>query len=110
MSSDYVNANKATVQKLVNVYVKTLKWIQTHTAAQITDKMPADYYAGVGKAQYIKALNGEKGMYNPTGLMPADGPKTCLAVLQANADVKGKSIDLGKTFTDSFVKAAQGTS
>jgi NitT/TauT family transport system substrate-binding protein len=110
MSTDYINSHKSTVQKLVNVYVQTLKWIQTHSAAQITDKMPADYYAGVGKAQYIKALDGEKGMYNPTGVMPTDGPKTCLAVLQANADVKGKSIDLGTTYTDSFVKAAQGTS
>ncbi|MDQ6851676.1 MAG: ABC transporter substrate-binding protein [Actinomycetota bacterium] len=107
MKTTYVNAHKATVQKLVNVYVKTLKWINTHSAAQITDKMPPDYYAGVGKANYVKALAGEKGMYNPTGLMPSDGPKACLAVLQANADVKGKSIDLAKTFTNTFAAAAQ---
>ena len=102
----YVNAHKDIVQKLVNAYVKTLNWIQTHTAAQIADKMPADYYAGVGKAAYTKALDSEKGIYNPTGIMPPTGPATCLAVLQANADVKGKKIDLTKTYTDEFVKAA----
>lgn len=107
MTTDYVNSHKATVQKLVDVYVKTLKWIQSHSAAQITAKMPPDYYAGTGKPAYIKALAGEKGMYNPTGVMPAGGPKVCLAVLQANADVKGKKIDLGKTYTNSFVQAAQ---
>lgn len=107
MSTDYVNSHKPTVQKLVNVYVKTLKWIQTHSAAQITAKMPADYYSGVGKAKYTAALEGEKGMYNPTGMMPPDGPKACLAVLQANSDVQGKTIDLSKTFTNSFVQAAQ---
>ena len=43
--------------------------------------MPADYYKGVGKAAYVEALDSEKGIFNPTGVMPADGPKTCLAVL-----------------------------
>jgi NitT/TauT family transport system substrate-binding protein len=107
MNTSWVNSHKATVQKVVTAFVRTLKWIQDHTAAQITDKMPADYYTGVGKSAYVKALDGEKGMYNPTGLMPADGPKTCLAVLQANSDVKGKKIDLATTFTNEFAQVAQ---
>src|SRR5215468_1839075 len=44
MENSYVNSHKDVVQKLVNAYVKTLKWMQTHTAAEIADKMPADYY------------------------------------------------------------------
>ena len=108
MQTDYVNDHKDTVQKLVNAYVSTLKWIQGHSAQDIADKMPADYYKGVGKAAYAAALNSEKGIFNPTGVMPADGPPTCLAVLGAfNPKVKGKSIDLAKTYTDEFVKAAQ---
>src|SRR5260370_13433594 len=38
MSTDYVNSHKDVVQKLVNPYVETLNWIQTHTAEQITAK------------------------------------------------------------------------
>ncbi len=107
MPTEWVNNNKATVQKLVNAYVATLAWIQQHTGAEIADKMPADYYKGVGKDAYVAALNSEKGIFNPTGIMPSDGPATCLAVLGAfNAAVKGKSIDLSKTYTDEFVKAA----
>lgn len=107
MNTDYIQKHPDTVQKLVNVYVKTLKWIQSHSAAQIADQMPADYYAGVGKAAYAKALAAEKGIYNPTGMMPPSGPKTCLAVLSSfNPDVKGKQIDVSKTYTDQFVKAA----
>jgi NitT/TauT family transport system substrate-binding protein len=107
MTTAYVNAHKDVVQKLVNAYVSTLKWIQGHTGTQIADMMPPDYYAGVGKATYAKALDSEKGIFNPTGIMPADGPKTCLAVQQAfNDTVKGKTIDLAKTYTDEFVKAA----
>ena len=108
MTTAYVNGHKDVVQKLVSAYVATLKWIQSHTGAQIADQVPPDYYAGVGKDAYAKALDSEKGIFNPTGLMPPDGPKTCLAVLSAfNENVKGKTIDLAATYTDAFVKAAQ---
>jgi NitT/TauT family transport system substrate-binding protein len=111
MPTDYVTAHKDVVQKLVNAYVSTLAWIKGHTAAEIADKMPADYYAQVGKDAYTKALDSEKGIFNPTGIMPSDGPATCLAVLSAfNPSVKGKTIDLSKTYTDEFVKAAQSIS
>jgi NitT/TauT family transport system substrate-binding protein len=108
MSTAYIQKNPGTVQKLVNVYVKTLKWIQDHTAAQITDMMPADYYAGVGKSAYTAALASEKGIYNPTGIMPPNGPPTNLKVLSTfNKDVQGKNIDLAKTYTDQFVNASK---
>jgi NitT/TauT family transport system substrate-binding protein len=107
MTTHYVETHKGVVQKLVNAYVSTLKWIQGHTGDQIASMMPADYYAGVGKAAYAKALDSEKGIFNPTGIMPPDGPKTCLAVLSAfNSAVKGKTIDLTKTYTNEFVQAA----
>jgi NitT/TauT family transport system substrate-binding protein len=107
LKTSYVQQNPEVVQKLVDAFVKTLAWIQSHSAAEITDQMPADYYAGIGKAAYIAALNNEKGIYNPTGIMPPNGPQTDLNVLSAfNAQVKGKTIDLTKTYTDQFVKSA----
>ncbi|MGI8718233.1 MAG: ABC transporter substrate-binding protein [Lapillicoccus sp.] len=111
MQTDWVNANKDTVQKLVNAYVATLKWIQTHTPEDIANKMPPDYYQGVGKDAYVAALRSEMGIFNPSGVMPADGPPTCLAVLGAfNDKVRGKQVDLSKTYTDEFVKAATAVS
>ena len=108
MSTEYVQKNPDTVQKLVNAYVKTLQWIQGHSAAEIADKMPADYYVGVGKPAYVAALDSEKGIYNPTGIMPPSGPPTNLQVLAAfNKDVMGKTIDLSKTYTDKFVQSVQ---
>ena len=69
--------------------------------------MPADYYAGVGKPAYIAALDSEKGIYNPTGIMAPNGPPTNLKVLSTfNKDVIGKQIDLSKTYTDQFVQNA----
>jgi NitT/TauT family transport system substrate-binding protein len=107
MMTSYVQQHPQIVQKLVNAYVKTLKYIQDHNGAQVADQMPADYYSGVGKDAYAKAFDNEKGIYNPTGIMPPNGPPTNLAVLSAfNKDVIGKTIDLSKTYTDQFVKAA----
>jgi NitT/TauT family transport system substrate-binding protein len=107
MTTGFVQKNPQIVQKLVNAFVKTLKWIQAHSAAEISDQMPADYYSGVGKDAYTQALNNEKGIYNPTGVMPPNGPPTNLKVLSTfNPDVKGKNIDLGKTYTDQFVQSA----
>ncbi len=60
------------------------------------------------KSAYIKALAGEKGIYNPTGIMPPNGPPTNLKVLSTfNPKVKGKQINLTKTYTDQFVQAAR---
>ena len=107
MQTSYVNSHRQTVQKLVNAYVKTLEWIQSHSADQITAMMPPDYYAGVGKTAYSAALQSEKGIYDPNGLMPPDGPQTVVKVQNAfNPDVKGMPINLGATYTNSFVTTA----
>ena len=74
--SDWVNGHKQTAQKLANAYVKTLRWISTHSAADITDKLPPDYYSGIGKDAYVKALDAGKGMFTTDGVMPEDGPQT----------------------------------
>ena len=110
MSTDYVTKHADIVQKLANAYVGTMHWISTHTPEEIADKMPADYYKGVGKAAYVSALKSEKGIYTTDGLMPADGPQTVLNVLSAfNPDVKGHTIDLAKTYTNDFVTKANQT-
>lgn len=107
MSAAYVESHKAEVQKLANALVKTLKWMSTHSAEEIADKMPKDYWAG-DKETYGKALADGKAQFTPDGVMPADGPATVLAVLSGfSKNVKGKQIDLSKTYTTEFVKAAK---
>ena len=107
MSTDWVQKNKPTVQKLANAFVKTLKFINTHSAADIAEKMPKDFYAG-DKEGYIKALADGKSMFTADGMMPAGGPETVLSVLSAfSKNVKGKTVDLSKTYTTEFVKNAK---
>ncbi len=106
MNNTYVNSHKDVVQKLVNAYVKTLKWMQTHTAAEIADKMPADYYAG-NKALYVTALQNQMAIFSPDGSMPSGAPQSVLNVeQQSNLISQGQQIDLSLTYTNEFTSKA----
>ncbi len=103
--ADYIAANKDTVQRVVNAYVATLKWIQTHTPTDITAQLPPDYYAS-DKAGYIKALTDSMGMFNPDGKM---SQAALDSVLKINRLFKPglDNIDLTKTYTSEFVDNAK---
>jgi sulfonate transport system substrate-binding protein len=106
MNNSYVSSHKDTVQKLVNAYVKTLKWMHTHTAEQIADQMPADYYAG-NKALYVTALQNQMAIFSPDGLMPTGAPESVLNTeYQSNLVPRSKQIDLTTTFTNEFASKA----
>lgn len=106
--NDWVNAHKDVVQRLVNAYVKTLKYIASHTAAEITDQMPADYYSA-DKQAYITALDGQKSSFTTDGKMPSSGPDTVYQVEKNYVpSMKGASIDLSKTYTNEFASAYSG--
>ncbi len=106
MNNSYVSSHKDVTQKLVNAYVKTLKWMHTHTAAQIADMMPADYYAG-NKSLYVTALQNQMTIFSPDGLMPSGAPQSVLNTeVQSNLIPTGSQIDLNSTFTNEFVSKA----
>jgi NitT/TauT family transport system substrate-binding protein len=104
METSWVDAHKDDTQKLANAFVKTLRFINTHSGAEIADKMPKEYYVG-DKEGYVKALDEGKAMFTADGVMPEDGPKTVLSVLSSfSKNMQGKQIDLSKTYTTEFVK------
>jgi NitT/TauT family transport system substrate-binding protein len=112
MDCSYVQAHPGTVQKLANAFVKTLGYINSHSASDIAAQMPADYANGNGGVgTYVAGIEASKAMFNPTGVMDADGAKNVLAVLaQSNPNVQGKadSVDLTKTYTTEFAAKATG--
>jgi len=104
--SDWLKTHKAEAAKLAHAFVRTLNFIQTHSPEQIADKMPADYYGG-NKAMYVQAMKASIPMFSPNGLMPAGGPENALKVLSAfSPNLKGKTIDLSKTYTNEFAEQA----
>ncbi|OJX06376.1 MAG: nitrate ABC transporter substrate-binding protein [Burkholderiales bacterium 70-64] len=103
METAYVESHKPLVQKLANAFVKTLRYIHDHSAAEITARLPTGFYAA-DKEAYIKALADGKAMFTADGVMPEGGPETVLAVLQAKSSIKGQKVDLSRTYTTEFVK------
>jgi NitT/TauT family transport system substrate-binding protein len=107
MQTDWVNGHKETVQKLVNAFVKTLKWMSTHSASEIAAKMPADYSQG-NKKLYAESITSTLPMFTDDGVMPQNGPQTVEKVLKAfNPNIKNAKVDLSKTYTTEFVDAAK---
>ncbi|TDY20637.1 NitT/TauT family transport system substrate-binding protein [Paraburkholderia sp. BL6665CI2N2] len=101
----WAESHKDDAAKLSHAFAKTLNFIATHSAEEIAAKMPKDYY-GNNKDLYVGALKASLPMFTKDGKMPADGPDTVLKVLSAfNPSVKGKHIDLAKTYTNDYVSA-----
>lgn len=106
MPKAWIDKNRDAVQKIVTAFVKTLRYIDTHEAREITEKMPPEYY-GEEKRLYIEALNAGKSMFTANGLMPENGPLTVLRILKEfDKSVQGKPINLANTYTTEFVKTA----
>jgi NitT/TauT family transport system substrate-binding protein len=102
LQNSYVSGHRDAVQRLVNAYVKTLRWMHAHTADQIAAKMPADYYAG-NKDLYVSALKNQLAIFGSDCQMPSGGPETVLKIEQQDvSSFKGKTATLGQTYTNEF--------
>lgn len=107
MPTAWVNTHKEQVQKLAGAFVKTLRYIRSHSAKEIADQMPPDFY-GASKQVYVEALTASKDMFTDDGVMPVNGPATVLKVLNGfDRAVQGKSVNLANTYTSEFVNAAK---
>ena len=105
--TSWVDANKATVQKVVDALVATMHWINTHTAAQIADAMPPAFVSNsvVTKTDYISGLTQDKNQFLPNGMMPTGGPQVVESIAKLAGTVTGP-VNLGVTYTNSYAIAA----
>jgi NitT/TauT family transport system substrate-binding protein len=106
-TADWVKANPVAAQDVVDALVATMHWINTHSAAQIADKLPADFVqnATITKAQYVSGLTSDKGQFLPDGIMPAGGPKVIFAMEKANG-VDTSKLTYADTFSNKYAIAA----
>jgi sulfonate transport system substrate-binding protein len=104
--NDWVNSNKDVAQRLVNAYVKTLKYMHSHTADEIASQMPTDYFAG-DKASYVADLKDQLAIFGTDCKMPAGGPETVQKIQQQFvSSYKGQSANLSETYTNDFAAKA----
>ena len=104
--AEWISAHPKEVQAMTNAIISTLKWIHSHTPEEIADKMPAEY-VGKDKALYVAALKNTMAMYSETGRMDPKGAEAVLAVFsQSSPEIANAKIDLSKTYTNTYVDAA----
>ena len=109
VSTNWLERNKPLAQKLANAMVKTMRWMSTHTAEEIADKMPKEYMVG-NRDLYVRGLAEGKSQFTIDGRMPLNGPETVLKVMSSfSKNVMGKQIDLSKTYTTELVDVASKT-
>ncbi len=105
--SSWVDANKATVQKVVEAIVATMHWLATHSAADVANVLPPSFVnnALVDKATYISTLNTDKTQFLPDGLMPASGPPVIMAISKLAGVITGP-VNLPETYTNTYAITA----
>jgi NitT/TauT family transport system substrate-binding protein len=105
--ADWVKAHQDAAQKVVDALVATMHWINTHSAADIAGKLPADFVQNntITKAQYVAGLTTDKGQFLPDGIMPAGGPKVIFA-MEKTLGVDTSNITISGTFTNKYAQAA----
>ncbi|SFA73964.1 NitT/TauT family transport system substrate-binding protein [Collimonas sp. OK607] len=104
MASEHVKAHPEIAQHLANAFVRTLKYINTHTAEEIAALIPIEI-SGKDRVTYLKVLKEQIPMFANDGRMPPDGAAKELQVL-AEFNPKFKAVKVEQTYTNTFVDAA----
>lgn len=102
----WAESHKEQAAKLAHAFARTMEYIHTHSAEEIAEKVPRDYY-GSDKALYVQALAASLPMFTTDAKMPAGGPENVLKVLATYKPlIKSKNIDLSKTYSNAYFAAS----
>ena len=102
----FVEKNPRTVQAVVTAFVRALKWMSSHSAADIAGAMPEEYALG-NREIYVRALAASQAMYSPNGRFVPGAVETAYQVLKVfDPSVAGATVDLSKTYSSAFVEKA----
>jgi NitT/TauT family transport system substrate-binding protein len=103
---DFIDTNPVTTQRLVNAFMKSLKWLQGATPEQVAESVPPEYHLG-DKALYLKAVQNSLESYSRDGIVPKQGMNSVYDMLQTlDPEFKEAKVDLDATFDGRFVKKA----
>ena len=106
-SQAFLQAHAEKTRALTHAVVHALKWLQTAAPSDLVKAIPQDYWMG-DRGAYLAAFSKVRETFSPHGAMPEEGPAVALRALQAmRPELAGTRLDLGKTFTNDWVKKAR---
>ena len=104
LKKEFADANPVTTQRLTNALYAALTWLAKATPAEVADTVPPEYLLG-DRPLYEAAVKASLPSYSRTGVVTKEGMDSVYATLkQLDPEFKDKSVDLAKTFIDTFVK------
>jgi NitT/TauT family transport system substrate-binding protein len=87
--------------------VRALKWLRTAGPGDIVRTVPEEYLLG-DRGLYLLSLAKVIEAFSLDGLMPQDGARTALRVLQdGDVSVRADRVNLGQTYTNTFARVAK---
>jgi len=102
--AEFIEKNPETTQRLVNAFMKSLKWLRAATPEEVADTVPPEYHLG-DKALYVAAVKKSLESYSRDGIVSTEGMNSVLGMLKAlDPEMQNATVDLAKTFDDRFVK------
>jgi NitT/TauT family transport system substrate-binding protein len=104
MSSERVRLHPEVAQHLATAFVRTLKYINSHSAEEIAELIPAEA-KGKDSAAYLKILKEQMPMFANDGRMPAEAAAKEAQVLAAFNPKLG-AVNVEQTYSNVFVNQA----
>lgn len=87
--------------KVATAVQRALKWMQEHSAEEITDVMPANL-TGQDRKQYAEILQGTLPIFTKDGKMPENGYAANVKLLESSQGLTG--LKPTETFTNDYLK------
>jgi NitT/TauT family transport system substrate-binding protein len=104
MASERVKAHPEIAQQLADAFVRTLKFINTHTPEEILAVIPVEI-SGKDRAAYLQVLKEEIPMFAGDGRMvPDDAAREWKVLSEFNP--KFKAVKVEETYSNAFVDEA----
>jgi NitT/TauT family transport system substrate-binding protein len=105
---DIIDKHPDLVQKVVNVHLRALKWIESHSEQEIADALPPNV-VGSDRERYIKTLNKLREFYSPDGNINPQGISSVYESMVASESIPTEPpLRLDMFFTNQFVEKATG--
>src|SRR5579884_3349042 len=107
----FLERNPKTALALALASVRALHWIKTHSAGEIANRMPEQFYQS-DKGLYVASLRENLEMFSPDGRVPLSGLQTIVKVLSAfdrSVVANAGRINPQAAFTNEFVEEAHRT-
>ena len=101
--STWLAENKETARGLATAVTRALQWARQHEAAEIAERMPAEYI-GADRALYEATVATARYTFSPDGRMHPEGAEALRKMLAVSVpEVKTADINLADTYTNAFL-------